>query len=54
MLASAIGAGSGYLWARNQCDLPDPECFAITRPIGVYGGAGIGAAVGALLAAGIK
>ena len=49
LIGAGIGAGGGYLWARNICGSNDAECFAITAPVGVLGGAGIGAAVGALL-----
>jgi hypothetical protein len=49
LIGAGIGAGGGYLWARNICGSNDAECFAITKPVGVLGGAGIGAAVGALL-----
>jgi hypothetical protein len=49
LIGAGIGAGGGYVWARNICGSNDAECFAITRRVGVLGGAGIGAAVGAML-----
>ena len=49
LIGAGIGAGGGYLWARNICGSNDKECFAITGPAGVLGGAGIGAAVGGIL-----
>ena len=49
LIGAAIGAGGGYLWARNVCGSNDQECFYITAPVGVLGGAGIGAAVGGIL-----
>ena len=47
------GAGIGALigglvWAPSLCGSNDPECSAITVPVGVAAGAGIGAAVGAI------
>jgi len=50
---AAIGAGIGALigglvWAPSLCGSNDPECSAITVPVGVAAGAGIGAAVGAI------
>jgi hypothetical protein len=48
LIGTAIGAGGGYVWARNLCG-DDSECFAIAAAVGVLGGAGIGAAVGAVL-----
>jgi hypothetical protein len=33
----------------TQCGGDDAECFAIAGPVGVLGGAGIGAAVGAFV-----
>ena len=48
LIGAAVGAGSGYIWARNQCG-NDEECAAIANPIGIFGGAAIGAAVGAIL-----
>jgi hypothetical protein len=49
LIGAGIGGGGGYLWARNICGPNDRECFAITAPVGVLAGAGIGAAVGAVL-----
>jgi hypothetical protein len=48
LIGTAVGAGGGYVWARNLCG-EDAECLAIAGPVGVLGGAGIGAAVGAVL-----
>jgi hypothetical protein len=48
LIGAAIGAGGGYVWARDLCG-KDMECFAIAGPVGMLGGAGIGAAVGAVL-----
>ena len=39
----------GGVWGAGQCSAPDPECAAIAVPAGVLGGAGIGAAVGAVV-----
>ena len=47
LIGAGIGAGSGYIWARSQCP-HDTECFAIAGTVGIIGGAGIGAAVGAI------
>ncbi len=49
LIGAGIGAGGGYLWGRNICGPNDSECFAIAGPVGVLAGAGIGAAVGAIL-----
>ena len=49
LIGAGIGTGGGYLWARDICGASDTECFAIAAPVGILGGAGIGAAVGALL-----
>jgi hypothetical protein len=49
LIGAAIGAGGGYLWARNICSPKDEECFAITSRAGVLGGAAIGALVGGIL-----
>ena len=49
LIGAAAGAGGGYLWARNICGANDAECFAIAGPVGVLSGAGIGAAVGAIV-----
>ena len=53
---AAIGAGigaaiGGLLWAPSLCSSNDPECTAITVPIGLAAGGGIGAAVGAIVQA---
>jgi len=48
LIGGAIGAGGGYLWARNSCGTDDSECFAIAGPVGILGGIGIGLAVGAV------
>ena len=49
LIGAGIGGVGGYFWARNICGSNDPECFAITAPVGVLGGGGIGAAIGAIL-----
>lgn len=50
LIGAAIGAGGGYLWARNICSpKDDEECFAITSRAGVLGGAAIGALAGGIL-----
>jgi hypothetical protein len=49
LIGAAIGGVGGYIWGRNQCGSNDEECLAITTPVGTLAGAGIGAAVGALL-----
>ena len=49
LLGAAAGGGGGYLWAYGQCDADDSECDAIARPIGVVGGAAIGALVGGIV-----
>jgi hypothetical protein len=48
LIGAGIGAGSGYLWARNICGTTDDECFAIAGPAGILSGIGIGAAIGAV------
>ena len=48
LIGAGIGAGGGYLWARNICGSNDGECFAIAGTIGILGGTGIGAAIGAV------
>ena len=48
LIGAAVGAGSGYIWARNMCGSNDSECFAIAGGVGILGGAGIGTAVGAI------
>ena len=49
LIGGAIGAGGGYLWASSLCGANDAECFAVAGPVGILSGAGIGAAVGAVL-----
>lgn len=49
LIGLGAGAGGGYLWGRSQCGSNDSECFAIAGPVGVIGGAAIGALVGGLL-----
>jgi hypothetical protein len=48
VIGGGVGAGGGYLWARNMCGTNDSECFAIAGPVGILGGIGIGLAVGAV------
>jgi hypothetical protein len=53
---AAIGAGigaliGGFIWAPSICSSNDSECTAITVPVGLLGGAGIGAAAGAVVQA---
>lgn len=48
LIGAAVGAGGGYLWARNECG-DDSECAAITNPVGILVGGAIGAAVGGIL-----
>ena len=49
LIGDEIGAGGGYVWARDICGATDTECFAIAAPVGRLGSVEIGAAVGALL-----
>jgi hypothetical protein len=49
LIGGGIGAAGGYLWARHICGSNDPECFAIAGTVGVLGGFGIGAAIGAII-----
>ena len=49
LLGAAAGGGGGYLWASAQCDSNDSECSAIATPIGILGGAAIGALVGGIV-----
>ena len=49
LIGAGVGAASGYLWAFGQCGTNDSECFAIAGTVGIIGGAGIGAAVGAVV-----
>jgi hypothetical protein len=48
LIGAAIGGVGGYVWARNICGSNDTECFVITAPVGVLGGGGIGALIGAV------
>ena len=48
LIGAGIGAGGGYVWARNMCGTNDSECFLISAPVGILGGIGIGAATGAV------
>jgi hypothetical protein len=48
LIGAAIGGAGGYVWARNICGSDDTECFVITAPVGILGGAGIGALIGAV------
>ena len=48
LIGAAVGGVGGYVWARNICGSNDTECFVITAPVGILGGAGIGALVGAV------
>jgi hypothetical protein len=49
LIGAGVGAVAGGVWGAAQCDAPDPECTAIAVPAGLLGGAGIGAAVGAIV-----
>jgi hypothetical protein len=49
LIGAGIGAAGGYVWARHICGSNDPECFAIAGPVGVLGGVGIGATIGAIV-----
>jgi len=49
LIGAAAGAGGGYLWGAGQCSSNDRECFAIAGPVGVLGGAAIGALVGGIV-----
>ena len=49
LIGAGVGAAGGYFWARQLCGTNDAECFAISAPAGVLGGAGIGALIGAIL-----
>jgi hypothetical protein len=48
-IGAAIGAAGGYVWARHGCGSNNPECLAIAGTVGVLGGFGIGAAIGAIV-----
>jgi|RhiMethySRZTD1v2_1073278.scaffolds.fasta_scaffold1570289_1 hypothetical protein len=49
LIGAGVGAAGGYLWASNLCGSNDAECFSVAGPVGILSGAGIGAAVGAVL-----
>ena len=49
LIGAGIGAAGGYVWARHLCGSNDPECFAIAGLVGVLGGVGIGATIGAIV-----
>jgi hypothetical protein len=49
LIGAGVGAAGGYVWARHLCGSNDRECFTISAPVGVLGGAAIGAAIGAIL-----
>jgi hypothetical protein len=48
-LLIGAGAAGGYIWGRSLCGPNDRECPTISTTAGVLGGAGIGAAIGAIL-----
>jgi hypothetical protein len=48
LIGAAVGGVGGYVWARQICGTDDTECLAISAPVGILGGAGIGALVGAV------
>ena len=48
LIGAAIGGVGGYIWAQDICGGDDSECFAISGPVGILGGAGIGLVVGAV------
>jgi hypothetical protein len=48
LIGAGIGGVGGAVWGRQMCGSNDSECFAIAGPVGILGGAGIGAAVGAI------
>jgi hypothetical protein len=48
LIGAAAGGVGGYIWARHECG-DDQECAAITNPVGILVGAGIGAAIGGIL-----
>ena len=51
-IGGAIGALiGGALWGPSLCSANDPECTAITVPVGIAAGGGIGAAAGAITVA---
>jgi hypothetical protein len=48
LIGAGVGAAGGTIWSLNTCGSNDTECFAIAGPLGIVGGAAIGAAVGAI------
>jgi len=48
LIGAGIGAAGGAVWGVKTCGANDNECFAIAGPVGILGGAGIGAVVGAI------
>jgi hypothetical protein len=48
LIGAGVGAAGGAVWGLKTCGSNDNECFAIAGPVGIIGGAGIGAAVGAI------
>ena len=48
LIGAGVGAAGGAVWGLKTCGSNDTECFAIAGPVGVIGGAGIGAVVGAI------
>jgi hypothetical protein len=49
LIGAAVGGVGGYVWARQICGgTDDTECFVISAPVGILGGVGIGALVGAV------
>jgi hypothetical protein len=49
LIGAGAGGVSGYFWARNICGSSDRECLFRAVPAGILGGAGIGAAFGAII-----
>jgi hypothetical protein len=48
LIGAGIGGGAGAIWGLGVCGSNDTECFAIAGPVGIIGGAAIGAAAGAI------
>jgi hypothetical protein len=48
LIGAGIGAAGGAVWGLQTCGSNDTESFAIAGPVGILGGAGIGAVVGAI------
>src|SRR5262245_11204374 len=48
LIGAGVGAAGGAIWGRNICGSNDSECLAIAGPVGILGGAGIGAVIGAI------